>query len=199
MTEKNDLTDRKRRERIEEMKRKIIQLAGDPGCLYLEGLTSLEMQEKFLERILFIEGQEEEPLFEQLESKNVLLAAPEEMNDADLHIRLWDVIREMARMGYFISSTDHLSDRQLYALLWRDILRRPMSVNPDPSNISCHIDVLGGCSDEDLKLRLKYYADEDERSCWEGDFPEDEIPAKEPLPYDRDRHLPVPQDSCLHQ
>lgn len=199
MTEKDDLTEQKRREHIEEMKEKIIQLTGDPGCLYLEGLTDLEMQEKFLEQILFIEGQEEEPLLGQLERRGVRLAAPDGMDDADLHAKLWEVIREMARMGYYLSSTDHLSDRQLYALLWSDILRQPMSVNPDPSNVSCHIDILGGCSDEDLKIRLKYYADEDERSCWEGDFPEDEIPPREPLPYDRDRHLPVPPDSCLYQ
>ena len=199
MTEKSDSTDRKRRKHIEEMKKKIMRLTGDPGCLDLEGLTSLEMKENFLEQILFLEEQDEEPLFERLESKNVLLTAPEEMNDADLHARLWDVIHEMARMGYYISSTDHLSDRQLYALLWSDILRRPVCVNPDPANVSCHIDILGGCSDEDLMIRLKYYADEDERSCWEGDFPEDEIPPQEPLPYDRDRHLPVPPDSCLYQ
>jgi len=199
MTKGNDSTERKRREHVEEMKKKIIELTGDPGCLYLQGLTSLEMQEKFLERILFIEGQEEEPLFGQLESKNILLPPPEELNDADLHAKLWEVIHEMARIGYFISSTDHLSDRQLYALLWSDILRQPMSANPDPLNVSCHIDILGGCSDEDLMIRLKYYADEDERTCWEGDFPDDEIPPREPLPYDRDRHLPVPQDSCLCQ
>ena len=199
MTEKNDWTDKKRREHIERMKEKIIRLTGNPGCVFLEDTIGLEMQEKFLEQILFMEGHEEEPLIDLLKSRKVLLPAPGEMNDADLHVRLWDVIREMARMGYFLSSTDHLSDRQLYELLWGDILRQPISVNPDPSNISCHIDILGGCSDEDLQTRLKYYADEDERACWEGDFPEDEIPPKEPLPYDRDRHLPVPPDSCLHQ
>ena len=43
-----------------------------------------------------------------------------------------------------------------------------------------------------LKIRLQYYADDDERDCWESEFEDDEMPPKKPLPYGRDRHLPVP-------
>jgi hypothetical protein len=199
MAEDNDLSERKRIARIEALKEKVIKLAGgDPECLYLNGLN-LEIQESFLKQVLFMEGLDEKPLFEQLEKAGLQLIRPEHLKDTALYAKLWETIHSMARMGYYLSNTDHLSDRELYTLLWKDILRQPESVNPDPSKTSCHIDILGGCSEEDLKIRLKYYADEDERSCWEGDFPEDEIPPKEPLPYDRDRHLPVPAESCLHQ
>ena len=57
----------------------------------------------------------------------------------------------MARLGRYLSSTDHLSDRELYERLWTDILREPTSVCPDDPSMSCHIDLLGGCSDEDLR------------------------------------------------
>ncbi len=197
---KTDLSERGIKERIEALKEKVIQLAGgDPGCLYLDGLLSLEAQENFLKHILFMEGLDEMPIIEQLEMIGLRLIRPESLDDTELSAKLWETIHAMARMGYYLTNTDHLSDRELYTRLWEDILQQPVSVNPDPSVHSCHIDILGGCSDEDLKIRLKYYADEDERSCWEGDFPEDEIPSKEPLPYDRDRRLPVPPDSCLYQ
>jgi hypothetical protein len=49
-----------------------------------------------------------------------------------------------------------------------------------------------GSSEEDLEIRLKYYADEKERLDWSSEFQESVMPPKEPLPYDRDFHLPVP-------
>jgi len=197
MTENNDLSEQKRKERIEEMKEKIIKLTGDSKCLYLGGLKSLEAQERFLKQVLFIEGIEERPLFDQLEKEGLQLIQPENLGSKKLYTKLWETINAMAAMGHYLSNTDHLSDRELYRLLWNDILRQPSSINTDPSSASCHIDILGGCSDEDLKIRLKYYADEDERSCWEGDFPEDEIPPRESLPYNRDRHLPMPANGVF--
>lgn len=195
MAEAKESSEQKRKQHIREMKDKILQLVEDPECLYLDGL-SLEGQEKFLEHILFMEGLEEQPLFDLLEKRGVLLPAPKGLDDAQLHAKLWDVINAMALMRHYLSSTDHLSDRQLYEHLWNDILLEPTSVSTDAST-SCHIDILGGCSDEDQMIRLKYYADDDERECWECDFPEDEIPPKEPLPYDRDRHLPAPANSVF--
>jgi hypothetical protein len=53
-----------------------------------------------------------------------------------------------------------------------------------------HLDILGGCSDEDLRLHLKYYADEEQRRSWLKDCPDYDMPAHEDPPYDRDRLLP---------
>ena len=44
--------------------------------------------------------------------------------------------------------------------------------------------------DGDTAIWLKYYADDKDRLRWHHDFPDDPIPAHEPLPFDRDRHLP---------
>jgi len=192
MAEAKDLSERKRIQHIEEMKEQVLKLVENPEFLHLGGLISLEAQEKFLERILFMEGAEEKPLTELLENEGVRVPSPEGLDDAQLHAKLWEVINAIAGMGHYLSSTDHLSDRQLYEHLWGEILSEPTSVSPDTSTTACHIDILGGCSDEDLKLWMKYYADDDERLSWEDEFL-DEMPPKEPLPYDRDRYLPTPE------
>ena len=192
MSKENELSQEKRMLHIEEMKEEVLRRVEDPECFYLDDSLSPEMQEKILEQILFMEECDERPMFEYLEKGGISLTRPQDLGDTQLHSKLWEVIDAMALAGHFLSSTDHLSDRDLYELLWSDILRQPASISPDPSATFCHIDILGGCSDEDMKIRLKYYADDDERECWESDFPDDEIPPKEPLPYDRDRHLPVP-------
>jgi hypothetical protein len=152
---------------------------------------SPKQQESFLDQIIFMEGMDEEPLFDILEQEGVQLPEPSILDDEHLKAKLWEVINAMARLGQYLSRTDHLSDRQLYEHLWADLLREPASVSLNPNAASC-IDILGGCSEEDLNINLKYYADEDERLDWAEEYPEDEIPPHEPLPYDRDRHLPAP-------
>ena len=190
MPEAKEPPDIIRKRHIEEMKDKLKRHLGNPESLYLGEFKSLKEEEEFLEHVVFMEGVEEQPLFDQLKKAGVRLPHPEDMNDSQLHTKLWEVINSMALLGHFLSSTDHLSDRQLYESLWHEILREPATICPENSTASCHIDILGGCSPEDLQLRLKYYADEEERLNWAQDFPEDTIPQHEPLPYDRDRHLP---------
>jgi hypothetical protein len=55
-----------------------------------------------------------------------------------------------------------------------------------------HVDVLGGCSEEDLILAMRYYADDKERARWRKQFPDFPMPPRESPPYDRDRRLPQP-------
>jgi hypothetical protein len=120
----------------------------------------------------------------------VSLPEPDTLNDPQLHDKLWEVIRAMADVNQALYNTDHLSDRQLYEALWNDILREPASINPEDAQTFAHIDILGGCSEEDCLNRLKYYADEDERESYADSFAENEIPDHEDPPFDRDRHLP---------
>ena len=72
---------------------------------------------------------------------------------------------------------DHLSDRELYTLLWSDLL--PQQMDALDEDTTWHIDILGGCSEEDLQLRLKYYADDDFRDCWAKEWPDDELPPRD--------------------
>ncbi len=201
MPEAKESSEQARKRHIEEMKDQLRRHLGNPKDLYLGTFKSLKEEEEFLEHILFMEGAVEQPLFDQLENAGVRLPRPEDLDDAQLHTKLWEVINSMALLGHYLSSTDHLSDRQLYELLWQKTLREPTSICPNNSRASCHIDILGECSEEDIQLRLKYYMEEEERLDWAAEFPEETIPPKESLPYDRDRHLPEPDyglKSCSH-
>jgi len=95
----------------------------------------------------------------------------------------------------FIEQTNHLSDRELYRHLWTDSLREETKALPPVANSAWHIQILGSGSEEDNRLYLKYYADDDSRRHGHEDFPDDPLPSPEKPPYDRDRLLPKP-DYC---
>jgi hypothetical protein len=61
--------------------------------------------------------------FQLLEESSIELPVSESMDDERLAIKLREVIEGLARLRIFLSRTDHLSDRELYELLWRDALR----------------------------------------------------------------------------
>lgn len=129
--------------------------------------------------------------FQQLEEDGVELPAPESVDDRRLTAKLWEVIEDLARMRVFLSQTDHLSDRELYILLWHELLRESVKDMLLDEASAWHLDILGSGSREDTYLYLKYYADEDWRQRWLADFPADEMPEHEEPPYDRDRYLPT--------
>ena len=130
--------------------------------------------------------------FDKLIQRGVQLPEPEALDDAALTTKLWEVINALAMLRTFVERTDHLSDRELYEFLWKRGLREETPVEPLNATEAFHLDVLGGCSDEDLQLNLRYYADDDERRDWAKDWPDDPMPPHEDLPFDRDRHLPEP-------
>jgi hypothetical protein len=185
--------EQRRNRHIQEMKAQLQRHFGQPEPPFLGHFKSPKEEEEFLEHILFMEGVEEQPLFDALERGGIQLPAPATLDDVQLQAKLWEVINAMALLGQYLSRTDHLSDRELYERLWTEILREPASISPN-SNAACHIDILGGCSEDDLQLNLKYYADEEERVDWAEQYPHDIIPPHEDPLYDRDRHLPKPPD-----
>lgn len=128
--------------------------------------------------------------FQELVDAGVELPAPESMDDLQLAAKLSEVVDGLARMRVFLSQTDHLSDRELYTLLWKDTLREPVKDMPRDESSAWHIDLLSGGGEEDTRLYMKYYADEETRRGWLADFPDDEMPPHEEPPYDRDRFLP---------
>jgi hypothetical protein len=128
--------------------------------------------------------------FQELVDAGGDLPAPDSMDERQLAAKLSEVIEALAGMRVFLSQTDHLSDRELYTLLWGDTLREPVKNMPLDESSAWHIDLLGGGGEEDTRLYMKYYADEETRRHWLADFPDDEVPPHEEPPYDRDRHLP---------
>ena len=115
---------------------------------------------------------------------------PDELTtDERVHAALWELIRQLAARRTYLSSTDHLSDRELYAHLVLESLHEAQK-GVDIPGMNCHLDILGGCSEEDIELSMRYYADDEYRARWMKDFPDYVMPPKEKPPYDRDRLLP---------
>jgi hypothetical protein len=112
---------------------------------------------------------------------------PDPTDDA-LPRALQTLINRLASCNVRVCFTDHLSDRELYKfLIDPELLARPIAPLPD-----CHLtfDVIGGGSDEDNEIYLRYYATDEDRAHWQAQFPNDKLPDHEPLPHDRDRSLP---------
>ena len=150
------------------------------------------MEEQFFERVLAFETAPMTTSFKQLGDAAVPLPNPDDVSDADITATLWAVINGLARLDVFLRCTDHLSDRDLYAVLWKDVLREEIPLLPKHSRGVWHIDMPGAAPDG--IVYLKYYASEKHRGWWREDFPDYEMPAHEEPPYDRDRHLPTPVD-----
>jgi hypothetical protein len=105
---------------------------------------------------------------------------------------LWETIYFLSSLGCYIENTDHLSDRELYALLRDNLLREPAIIFPDDPNYAYHIDTIGSGSPADQQIYLTYYATEKDRELWAKSWPDDPLPARIPCPFDRDRLLPRP-------
>lgn len=178
-------------DRIEALKRRAKELSG--GQMQVESMDDIpeETEETFWNYVVEYEEAPWTTNFQQLENAGVALPAPESLNDEELTAKLWEVIQKLALLHVYIEQTDHLSDRELYTHLWTESLREETKAMAMAGG-AWHIQILGGCSEEDNQLYLKYYADEDWRRQWHKDFPSDPIPAHVDPPFDRDRLLPKP-------
>lgn len=182
-------TEDKRENNIEALKRRTEELG---GYIETDGLEDYpaEVEEGFWKHVVDYEEAPWTTNFQQLENAGVSLPSPDSLKDDELTAKLWEVIQKLALLHVFIEQTDHLSDRELYTHLWTDSLREETKAVGLAPNAGCHIQPLGGCSEEDNLLYLKYYADDDYRRHWQKDWPSDPIPEHEDPPYDRDRLLP---------
>jgi len=183
-------------ERIEALKRQAEELCG--GQMKVGSLDDYpaevpaEVEEGFWKYVVDYEKAPWTTHYQQLENAGVSLPPPDSLNDEELTAKLWEIIQKLALLRVFVEQTDHLSDRELYTHLWTNSLREETKALALGANSACHIQLLGGCSEEDMLLYLKYYADDDFRQQWQKDFPSDPIPMHEDPPYDRDRLLPKP-------
>jgi hypothetical protein len=114
------------------------------------------------------------------------------LEDAAVHAKLWEIVRAMADFGMVIDSPNHLSDRELYRWLVGDCLRQETLFAEEGG--LWHFSPIGGGSEEDNEIFLRYYADDETREVWRREAPEMELPPKEVPPYDRDRFLPGAED-----
>lgn len=138
-------------------------------------------ENQFLESLLAWESAPILPIAQWFQPA-LLLQPASQLDDLELHLQLHEVIQQLASKQIVLQFTDHLSDRELYQLIARDILpSREKQVNlPDNRFV-------WRCVDEtsEPELWLKYYASEEERDVWLEFNPGSELPALCSPPYSR--------------
>ncbi len=191
----NDLTsDIDQQIRINELREAARDAAGGEMTSWESDEIPPGLAEQFWQGVLDYENAEETCHFKQLTERGFAITPSDELDDDALTKTLWQLIDELAKLDVYLSNTDHLSDRELYVLLTEDVLLEITTDFPPGSGWCCHLDILGGCSEEDLYLYNKFYATEQDRIDWQHQYPEDTMPEHVDPPYDRDRLLPHPND-----
>src|SRR4030042_2844018 len=85
---------------------------------------------------------------------------PGMLADESLHEILWDVIHRLFRKRIVLDFTEHLSDRELYSLIYRELVpSREKMIDPRPNYL--HWDCTG--PDRDPVIWLRFYAAEEDR------------------------------------
>lgn len=125
-----------------------------------------------------------------LRQKGLEVPESSTLDDAAMTRKLWETIEAMSEIGLYLWGTDHIGDRELYELLTSRVLRTETFLDPDDPWTGETCDLIGGGSEEDLRIFLTYYADDEERQRWKTEFGEP-LPSREPRPFDRDRFLPT--------
>jgi hypothetical protein len=116
------------------------------------------------------------------------LPDPETLDDGSLSERLWRALEQLARMQVVLLHTDHLSDRELYTRLGRDVLQE--RTWPTAGRNEVHmIDMAMGESRQALEDFLSYYADDQTRRYFVEQTCDISLPERKPLPFDRERRL----------
>jgi hypothetical protein len=103
---------------LSEMKQRLRQITGNQMFDWESELLPIEEREEFWKHILAFVTSPSVSDFERLVKAGIELPERESMDDAMLTTKLWQVIRTLAQMRIFLSQTDHLTDRELYAHLW---------------------------------------------------------------------------------
>jgi hypothetical protein len=190
----NGLRDDERRvdqeARVRALKEEARRLAGGEVCAWESDALSLDAREQFWSHLLAWETAAWTTNFQQLVEAGVELPEPEALADAALSAKLWEVIDRLAAIRVFLSDTDHLSDRELYTALWREVLRADTKALDDDPDAAYHISLVDSGSEADTRNYLRFYADANARRHWREEYPEDELPPHETPPFDRDRLLP---------
>ena len=109
------------------------------------------------------------------------LPAPDSLGGKTLHKILWEAIHRLYSKRIALDFTDHLSDYELYCLIYRDILPS-LEKNIERSNTYLHWHCLDEGDNPDTWLR--FYATDFERQGWLEETG-DPLPPKEAPPYPR--------------
>ncbi|MEM9588694.1 MAG: hypothetical protein AAGA03_15540 [Planctomycetota bacterium] len=123
---------------------------------------SLKAENEYLASMLAWERAPALPVAQWFEPP-LVIPAPETLDDADLRRTLWKTVDQLYTQRIVLQYTDHLSDRELYRLIYRDILPSCEKKLHVPNH-----DFTWHCV-EDTDTWLRYYADPVERRRYQED------------------------------
>jgi hypothetical protein len=110
------------------------------------------------------------------------LPHPDTLDSTHLHDVLWQTIYQLFDRRIVLDFTDHLSDRELYCLIYRDILPcREKKIDSLSNYLHWDCADVGG----DPSVWLRYYASAEEREAWLEDIGEP-LPERDQPPYRRE-------------
>ena len=125
----------------------------------------LRFENEYLASMLEWEIAPIEPIYRWFEPE-LRIPAPDTLADDKLSQILDDVIQKLFEKQILLDFTDHLSDRELYTLIYRGIL-------PSREKKLCHPQYMHwDCSGGDSTKWLIYYASDDEREHWAAYYDE---------------------------
>ncbi len=100
----------------------------------------------------------------QLTDLGLAVPPPDDLDERELHEKLWEVLESLGDLGVFLLHTDGLSDRELYSRLFYEILTEPVRDLPPTEGVSEFIDLRGGAehartNDEGVEIVVKVERD----------------------------------------
>jgi hypothetical protein len=183
------MKDPQRHARIEDLKQKIRDATGENPVFGTMNDCPPEIEEAFLRNVLAYETAPRKPLLHALVESGVIVPAPAELRNTALSEKLWEVIHALQALRVTIDNTDHLSDRELYTVLYNETLQDEYVLGFLDQTL--HIDMTESEDyEEGLRTYLKYYASEEERRSYGKDFPDLDIPRHCDPPKRRDHLIP---------
>lgn len=118
-----------------------------------------------------------------------VFAPPDGLRGQALRRELWRLIEALATARVFLYHTNHLSNAELYARLWHEVLDAGAPDFARTADDACHWDFADAGSDGEADW-LTYYATAGERREWMREFPDQRRPARRRPAYRRDHRLP---------
>ena len=149
---------------------------------------STHFENEYLSSILAWEQAPSLPISQWFEPE-LILPPHDSLSDTDIHLRLQHTLRQLFDRNILLDFTGHLSDRQLYCLIARDILpEREKKVAI--ANTFLHWQCIDPVVEEENWLR--FYADGEERRQWQAETglalpPEEDLPFPRAVPRRRPR------------
>lgn len=110
------------------------------------------------------------------------LVSPQGLSDSQVSAALEEVVEKLFQKQIVLECTDHLTDRELYQLIARDILNSREKKVDFPGNV-----LTWHCVDpeDEQETWLRFYASQDERAMWSEFNPNRPLPPMELPPYPR--------------